>query len=118
MGAPGDQLNFHPAHGIRSMDCLIMQDGFLYAFSGFRNYNCHLPRLIPEKQVPQCTRLFPGAAVEHRKVFLLKIPFPHLPGKLRCCLGISRQHHQPGNNPVQPVNRAKIPLRFSQRFPQ
>ena len=55
--------------------------------------------------------------MENCKVFFFKNVFPDLAGQLRRGLGISCQHHDTTDYPVQPVNRSHIGFGVSQRLP-
>ena len=116
MGAACFQLNANFGDPVPGSKPLVVEYRLLDTLGRLRCHKGHLPGLVPAQQIPEGSR-FRRSSMNHRQVFLFKFTLPDLTGQLRCGFGISRQHHQSADHPIQPVNRADIPLRLSQGFP-
>ena len=117
MGPARLQPDAHLGKIFRGRKPLIVQRRLLDALGGGVSNVGHPSCLVPAQQVPEGFLLF-RYTMEHRQIFFFKFPFPNLPGKLRSGLGISRQHHQAADHPIQSVNGANICFCVSKFLPK
>lgn len=107
MGAARDELYAHKAQAVLSSKAAIVQLCLLHSLGGGQGDIAFALGLVAIHKVFKAA-LIEGSAVDHGQIALSKVSLPYLPGKLRCRITATGQHHKAADHPVKAVDSAHI----------